>query len=307
MSHMILTRGLPGSGKSTWAKAWVTADPENRVRVNRDNIRRTVGITTGIGTPDEEYEVTHWQTEMISRALSKGKDVVVDNTNLRSAHVRTLFRLAAKHGADIEVQDFDAPLSVLIARDKVRAMQNKRFVGPKVITDMHKRFFQHGKFPPLPPFEEVEAEKFAPYNLAEARGEGLPPAIIVDIDGTLAHMTNRGPYDTSKYLDDAVDSVIRNLVDSQARKHNIIIVSGRSAEFRSVLIEWLGKHGIFWDRLFMRPAGDTRNDAIIKDELFEKHIAKNYAVDFVLDDRNRVVDMWRAKGLKCLQVQPGDF
>lgn len=50
MSKIIVTRGLPASGKSTWAKAWVAADPANRVRVNRDAIRWTQGIRTGVGT-----------------------------------------------------------------------------------------------------------------------------------------------------------------------------------------------------------------------------------------------------------------
>lgn len=57
----------------------------------------------------------------------------------------------------------------------------------------------------------------------------------------------------------------------------------------------------------MRPEGDKRKDSIVKAELFDKHIKDNYAVDFVLDDRNQVVKMWRDMGLKCLQVAPGEF
>jgi len=57
----------------------------------------------------------------------------------------------------------------------------------------------------------------------------------------------------------------------------------------------------------MRPAGNTENDAIIKKRLFDENIRDDYDVRFVLDDRNRVVDMWREIGLTCLQVDYGDF
>jgi predicted kinase len=106
MGKLILTRGVPASGKSTWAKAWVEEDPLNRVRVNRDNLRWTLGVKGGIGDQWQEEEVTHWQNQMIVRYLSQGKDVVVDNTNLRARHVKELIKLGQKWGAEIEFKDF---------------------------------------------------------------------------------------------------------------------------------------------------------------------------------------------------------
>lgn len=135
----------------------------------------------------------------------------------------------------------------------------------------------------------------------------LPKAVICDIDGTLARMVNRGPYDTTKYLDDKVVEIIHwsfaRLAENAAR----IICSGRSEEHRDVTEQWLAGHGITYDHLFMRPTGDNRNDAIIKREIYEREIAGKYDIRLVLDDRNRVVDMWRSLGLTCLQVAPGDF
>lgn len=136
-----------------------------------------------------------------------------------------------------------------------------------------------------------------------------PTAVICDIDGTLAHMVNRGPYDTSKYLDDEKDDFIHNLfslltIGEVAR----IIVSGRSDEFKDVTEKWLKTHGISYDHLYMRPAGDMRNDAIVKKELYEKYIEPKYNIKVVLDDRDRVVDMWRNQlGLRVLQVADGNF
>ena len=57
----------------------------------------------------------------------------------------------------------------------------------------------------------------------------------------------------------------------------------------------------------MRPENDNRQDSIVKREIFEQYIKGVYDIEFVLDDRNQVVEMWRSLGLKCLQVQEGDF
>ena len=57
----------------------------------------------------------------------------------------------------------------------------------------------------------------------------------------------------------------------------------------------------------MRKEGDNRPDEVVKEEIFNENIRGNYSVRFVLDDRSKVVDMWRQLGLKCLQVAEGDF
>lgn len=135
----------------------------------------------------------------------------------------------------------------------------------------------------------------------------LPKAVICDIDGTLAHMVNRGPYDTSKYADDEKDGTIHWIFARLADNATRIIVSGRSEDFKGVTADWLHFHGITYDYLYMRPSGDRREDSIVKREIYEQHIKGKYDVRCVLDDRNRVVKMWREQGLKCLQVAEGDF
>ena len=71
---------------------------------------------------------------------------------------------------------------------------------------------------------------------------------------------------------------------------------------------WLRRHGIAgWVELHMRPVGDYRRDDLVKRELYEALIANHYRVELVLDDRTRVVKMWRSLGLTCLQVAEGDF
>lgn len=134
-----------------------------------------------------------------------------------------------------------------------------------------------------------------------------PTAVICDIDGTLAHMVNRSPYDPTKYLDDEKDDFVHWAFARLSEGARRIIMSGRDEDYRNDTVTWLANHGITYDFLYMRPSGDKREDSIVKRELYEKHIKNNYDVRCVLDDRNRVVKMWREQGLKCLQVADGDF
>lgn len=77
---LVYTYGLPASGKSTWAKAWVNEDPKKRVRVNRDDIRRMLGP---YWQPSREDLVTSMEVSLITDALIDGYNVVVDATNFR--------------------------------------------------------------------------------------------------------------------------------------------------------------------------------------------------------------------------------
>ena len=133
------------------------------------------------------------------------------------------------------------------------------------------------------------------------------PAIIVDIDGTLAHMSGRSPYEYTKVSTDTVDFVIKDMVNRYKDTHQVVIVSGRMHECYKDTTMWLIQNNIHCDRVFMRQQDDKREDSIIKREIYEKLIEPHYDVLFVLDDRNRVVKMWREIGLKCLQVADGNF
>jgi len=135
---------------------------------------------------------------------------------------------------------------------------------------------------------------------------GKPRAILCDIDGTLAHMGERSPYDWHKVGIDTVDQVV---IDLLRRYDNrvIILLSGRDSVCRPETIEWLAQNRVPFNYLFMRAEEDNRKDSVVKLELFNQHIRNDFNVEFVLDDRNQVVEMWRSLGLKCLQVAPGDF
>ena len=86
-----------------------------------------------------------------------------------------------------------------------------------------------------------------------------------------------------------------------------ILCSGRSDDTRAVTEKWLSDNRIPFDALFMRRAGDYRQDSIVKVELLAQ-IRQWHGEPYIwFDDRNQVVDAIRAQGVRVLQVAPGDF
>ena len=135
MSKLIITRGLPASGKSTWAKQWVLKDPEHRIRINQDDIRLMLGK---YWVPSREKLVQHIQEEALIEALLRGYDIVIDNTNLNEKVLDNYRVLVTAYGDyAIEYKDFfDTPLSVCIERDKNRDLQ----VTEKVIRSFYNNY-----------------------------------------------------------------------------------------------------------------------------------------------------------------------
>lgn len=136
----------------------------------------------------------------------------------------------------------------------------------------------------------------------------LQPAIICDIDGTLAHMNWRSPYDYSKVSEDTVDEMIREICNMFYKSNYwVVIVSWRPDSCFDDTAKWLEDNGVLHSTLIMRKEWDKRNDAIVKREILEDIIEEDYYIEFVLDDRSRVVKMWRESGIKCLQVAEWNF
>ena len=145
--------------------------------------------------------------------------------------------------------------------------------------------------------------------------------IIVDIDGTLSDPEHRQHFVRSKprnwkafnarIFDDPVQHDIVWLVRLfRSVGCRIVICSARTDDLRSITERWLkekaGLDGVY-EKLYMRAEKDYRDDDIVKRELLDTIRADGYDPVMVLDDRDRVVKIWRESGLRCLQVQPGDF
>jgi len=140
--------------------------------------------------------------------------------------------------------------------------------------------------------------------------------VIFDIDGTLADISERvhhiwrkpknwTAFNAGMAQDRAIHSMVRlcNLLYDAGLR--IILCSGRNEKNRPETMEWLARHGVNYHELLLRRDEDYRSDAVVKREIL-RAIDRNKIL-FVVEDRNRVVEMWRAEGLVCLQPAPGDF
>jgi hypothetical protein len=138
---------------------------------------------------------------------------------------------------------------------------------------------------------------------------GLPEAVLVDIDGTVALMGDRSPYDMTRVGEDRPNPAVITAVRAMhAFGHHIVFCSGRTDDCRDITEQWLATHvGVPYQALFMRETGDSRKDSIVKAEIFERDIRHRWAVTGVFDDRAQVVRMWRALGLTVFQVAEGNF
>ena len=138
-------------------------------------------------------------------------------------------------------------------------------------------------------------------------------AIIVDIDGTLALFSHhRSPYDTQLCEEDEPNIPIVRLLEMAVgdwgEKVSIILVSGRFDTYREQTLRWLQKYEIPFTYLYMRKADDKREDSIVKKEIYHDYIEDKYDVLFVVDDRPRVVRMWRYDlGFTVFQLNDKDF
>lgn len=302
MPTLYITRGLPGSGKSTHARYWVAEDRAHRARVNRDDLRLMIDASVfekGVTEP----RILVARDALILHLLAKGLDVIVDDTNLPQRTVRDLAKLAKRAGANFEVVDFTyVPLDTCLERDNAR--EDKQPVGPAVIRDMHDRYLKGKQLPlPLPTEDETEPE-----GETYTGTPGAQRAAIVDIDGTVALKGARSPFDETRVHEDKpnepVIAVVRSLFNAGYR---IIFVSGRTRGCHDATLQWLREHVVPHFSLYMRAEGDTRKDSIVKQEIFDRRIRDAFDVECVLDDRNQVVKMWRSLGLTVLQVAEGAF
>lgn len=136
--------------------------------------------------------------------------------------------------------------------------------------------------------------------------------IIFDIDGTLSDPSHRLHYLENKDWDSFYNACDNDppvkhliyLVQELNKDHCIYIFTGRPERTREKTQKWLLDNGVNYDKLFMRKDDDHRPDYEIKAEMLE---ALSLPIWFAVDDRDQVVNMYRDKGILCLQCKEGDY
>lgn len=305
-SIIIITMGLPGSGKSTWAREYCKTNP-SFIRVNNDDIREELFGREFNWTPKLEKQVKAVRTERIKNAIKEGHGVIVDNTHLNHKTVATLVHWIEETFPNvlIEYKDFrDVPFHVCLDRDKERIARGERGVGSAVIMKMARE----NDMIPEPPKYPID------WN--------LPWCIISDLDGSLALFgKRRDPYDASRC--DLVDephfgilTVLRMYKASEGSSlspnvEKTFFFSGRTDLYKEPTQRFLlNKCGFDviddpFFQLVMRPHGDNRGDDILKKEFFDTYIQGKYNVLCIFDDRPKVCRLWRSMGMPLFDVGDG--
>ena len=286
--EIILTVGLPASGKTTWANEFINKN-RNYVNINRDDIRLMIGGRDNYHkfTSSREELVTDIAFDAACSAVLKGKSVIISDTNLNRKFNIEWKKFAEEHKIKYTEQLFtDVSVGECIERDKLREYP----VGSKVIMGMYNKYKSIW-------WPETKRDK------------ELENCYIVDVDGTLAEMHNRGPFEWDKVKCDRAKWDVIHVVNALKKERNakIVIMTGRDGSALLDTISWLDEHGVNYDHVYIRQTKDNRKDVIVKRELYENHVKGKYNVLGVFDDRDQVVDMWRHLGFTCFQVNYGSF
>lgn len=300
-NKLLALKGLPASGKTTKA---IELEKLGWVRVEKDQIRLNKGLfPQGYNfKKGHEKKVVKERNRLIIEALSQGKNVVSSDTNLNPKNIKELSVIARNNKVQFEVDDsfLEVSITECIERDKHREAS----VGENVIRRMYNEFLK----PKFDGKSEVNTK--------------LPYCIISDIDGTLAHMNGkRGPFEWHKVGVDDIDIGVAHVLDGVASmnydeehghesifnklahhpKTTVFLFSGRDEVCRPETEEWLERHGVQYDHLYMRRTdhvdehGNQVKDTLVKEEMYEKYIKDKYNVLYIMDDRPQVCRMWRDK------------
>lgn len=303
MKKIIFTIGISASGKTTWAyEQFDRAAPGTMAIVCRDDIRHSIaefrcqdkGYTRKKATTNLwkvwnwkwEKDVTEQWWDMFDHFAKdeKCQTIICADTNLNRGRLDMMKQEITKsYGiTDFEEIMFDISIEEAWKRDAARPDG----VGHDVIM---KQWLQYQDFRNF-------GEKYQPNPFAKK-------AIMCDLDGTLAIMKDRGPFEWLKVGQDDLNPVVFHIVQGFKQSgHDIILMSGRDSAAREETIKWLAKHNVEYDELFMRDFNDSRKDSIVKNELFWKHVAPYYDVECVVDDRPQVVREWIKIGLKTVTI-----
>lgn len=298
MPSITILRGLPGSGKSSYAEQ-LLASNANLVRVNKDDLRSMIHRGQK-WSGKRESTIVELQMCMVSYALSVGKDVVIDDTNFNPSHINRYTELANKMSYDISVISINTPVNECIARDAKR--EGKARVNKDVILSMA---YQNGLL------------------------NDHPEYAIFDLDGTLADISERrkvsdlgnGKINWDKFydpenvwLDVPRRDVFDMMMDAKTKGLAIVICSGRSDVTRANSETWLKNAYVkyygadanpeFWYRFIMRQDGDNTPDDKLKLRWITSLLPKDKC-KYIVDDRPRVIRMWQALGLSVIDVGDG--
>lgn len=303
IKKIILTRGIPGSGKSTWAKDWVAEDPEHRIRLNWDDMRNMLG-PYWVPSRENINKTMLWNAVNTAAYCTTPYDIVIDNMNLNPKGwkevedwINTYNKSSHAVGINaqyvLEFKDFFTPVEECIRRDAKRPNP----IGEKTIRDIWRRY-RH--------FIQTTAVE---NMVAKSRPTtGKPRCVVIDMDSTMCFNLTKRPWygegAAEGMLDDIPNTGVVDIVKVLQNTYPIIVATGRDTSQAGVTIEWLSKQGITPTASFFRTQGDCRKGVEIKRGQIEL-ILKDYDIVAIFEDCEPIVQMYRDMGLTVLQPNKG--
>lgn len=310
----VVLAGPAGCGKSTFAQRHFASDDV----LSSDDFRALVA-----GDPGDQTATSAafgLMRHALEERMKRRRLTVLDATSVTRRERSRFVGVARRHDVACVAVALDLPLEVCQQRSTDR---RTRPVPPDVVERQHTTFRRHLAGIGDEPFDEVivvsTQEEFDSIEVdrgPDARAApptsttGLPPAIIVDLDGTLTSAAWREHLLTGRHRDwpgffagmgrDAPVPPLVDLVAWVSTHATVVLLTGRPDDHAKVIRRWLADHGVVYDHLLMRPGGDRRPDTVVKREIYRRDIAPHHQVRFVIDDRPRVIDMWREEGLYVL-------
>lgn len=315
--------GIPACGKSTWSKEELKKDPEGTLRVNRDDLRNM--LSNYHFSDENERMVTSARNFIIQQAARKGKNIIIDETNINRRNFDDICKLVKQLNIDAKVieKPFYVELDEAIARDAART--GSAHVGEEVVRKFWKKSggTQHKHYKARVEIITKQTEASTAASRPEV-DSSKPFAVICDLDGTLSLFNarrpdgsvdvrhpdahTRDPYNAFKCDEDTLNEPVATVIEAMHKEgYRIVFCSGREDCYKPQTERFIQKHLSVPYELFMRKSGDQRKDSIIKSEIYHEHIEPNYNIYFVLDDRDQVITQWRELGLTAWQVAPGNF
>lgn len=300
MLKIVLTCGIPACGKSTWAKEEVKKNPEKIIRINRDDMRTM--MSNYFFSKSNEKLVLLTKEFIIRQALSYGRDIIIDETNLNPRNFNNIVNIVKDMNINciITEKPFYIDLDEAIARDKNRTGTNH--VGENVI----KKFWKNSggtDFKYYKPRTDIIYTNNSIKSIVQDVSK--PRAVIFDNDGTISLIhPGRSPYDASSCdLDEPHHHVIECMKLYYNAGYKILFVSGREDKDRAPTERFYEKYfpEVKYE-LFMRTTGDKRKDVIIKEEIFNNYIKDKYYIAGWFDDRLQVSKWVYEVGLPLFRV-----
>ena len=243
--------------------------------------------------PKEKF-IIKMESVILKWFVKCGKNIIIDNTGYNTEHLSRAKQIC--QGYEFEIIDMHRDYGVTLEQCIERNKNRKNKVPEIAIYAMNKKYNVIGAA------NDPNGNK--PYKTDNR-------VAIFDVDGTLSNIDHRkhfiegGKKDWDGFFknmaNDELIETTKQLIDLTYPNHDIVIVTGRPSSYRQVTEDWLKKHNVRYNALFMRGANDHRSDVIVKQEILDNFLDKS-KIDMVVDDRKKILDMWRSNGLPTINV-----